>query len=229
MERQEIDARRRGSRWARGRRTPTIVSVTYFPDSSIARDAEQLLRDTSPEHLVNHCLRSFVWADQLAQLEGVPFDAEVLFVAAALHDLGLVADFDTGLPFEVDGARAAADHLIGWGWPRPRAGAVADAVELHMAPELPDPPEPEAYLLWHATTVDVSGSRFEEMPEAVVRRTLARFPRLGFAAGFGELFADQARRKPGTRVAEAVDGGILGRIALHPLELEEARRRRPSA
>ena len=42
-----------------------------FPDSAIARSAQELLRDTSPEHLVNHCLRSFVWAEHLAVIDDV--------------------------------------------------------------------------------------------------------------------------------------------------------------
>ena len=191
-----------------------------FPDSAIARSAQELLRDTSPEHLVNHCLRSFVWAEHLAVIDDIAYDREVLFVAASLHDLGLLPSFDHGLAFELDGAAASRALVAGRGWPAPRADAVAATVELHVAEQVFPEQGGEVHLLWHATGLDVSGSRVGDLPPSVVRSTLALRPRRDFRTGFGDLFRDQAVRKPDTRAGQLVRTGILERIETCPLDAE---------
>jgi HD superfamily phosphodiesterase len=68
-------------------------------DSSLAREAEDLLRSVAPPFLVNHSFRSHFFAVGLADRDGVRFDEELLYVAALLHDIGLVEEFDTGRCF----------------------------------------------------------------------------------------------------------------------------------
>jgi hypothetical protein len=55
------------------------------PDSLLARRAEELVREVSPPFLANHCRRCFEWSTALAQRDGVRFDAELLYVGAALQ------------------------------------------------------------------------------------------------------------------------------------------------
>src|SRR5438094_5290543 len=127
------------------------------PDSRLARRAEELVTDVSPAFLTNHSFRSHFFAVALAERDRVRFDAELLYVAALLHDLGLVARFDTGRCFEEDGADAAAALAAGVGWPPERSEALAEAIRLHLAVAVELEDGPEAFLLWHSTGLDVVG------------------------------------------------------------------------
>ena len=78
--------------------------------------------------------------------------------------------------------------------------------------------DPESHLLQVATGWEAVGRRPEEFPPDARAEMLARYPRLGFGAGFLACFEDQARRKPGSAAAAWVDKDVAGRIAANPLE-----------
>ena len=186
------------------------------PDSRLAAEAEELVRTSSPAFLTNHCLRSYAWSVALAEHDRVRFDAELLYLAALLHDLGLVRRFDTGSCFEEDSAGAAAALAATAGWASERCEALAEAIRLHVAVAVALEDGPEAYLLWHATGLDVTGHRHGDLPRPFVADVVAEYPRLDFKHGFMELLAGQAARKPGCWAAGAVAGGIGERIAAAP-------------
>jgi hypothetical protein len=188
------------------------------PDSSLAREAEDLLRTASPAFLTNHSFRSHAWAIALAERDRVRFDSELLYVAALLHDIGLLAQYDTGRCFEEDGAHVAAELAVGEGWPAERSEALAEAIRLHTAIDISLEDGPEAYLLWHATGVDVTGHRYGEIDADTVFAVVASYPRLDFARGFTELVADQAARKSGCWANRVIEGGLAERIAAAPFE-----------
>ena len=107
------------------------------PASPVARKARNLLLSVAPPFLFNHSVRSYAWAVALAQHDSTEFDAEVLYIAALLHDIGLVATFDSGGCFEEDGGLAAERLVLDGGSPLSQARAVRDAIRLHMAVDLP--------------------------------------------------------------------------------------------
>jgi len=185
-------------------------------DSRLARRAERLVAEVSPPFLTNHCFRSHFFAVALAERDRVRFDVELLYVAALLHDLGLVARFDTGRCFEEDGADAAAALAMEEGWPPERCEALADAIRLHLAIAVEVEDGPEAFLLWHSTGLDVAGSRLGELSVEAVTAVLASYPRLDFKEGFTALVADQAERKPACWAAAAMQRGLGERIAAAP-------------
>lgn len=188
-----------------------------FPDSVIAREAQSLLRATSRPALINHSLRSYLWAVELAQIDRVSYDPEVLFVAAALHDLGLEEQFDSGIAFELDGARVARDLALSHGWSAGRVRAAEAAVALHMEPYIAQD-EGAAYLLWHATGLDVSGQRLHEMSDHVAAQVLDDHPWLDFTEQFSGLLARQVNSKPRSgRAPDLVGEGLLQRLAACPL------------
>jgi hypothetical protein len=189
-----------------------------IPDSRLAGHAEELIRTFSPDFLTNHSLRSYAWSVALAYRDHVRFDPELLYVASLLHDIGLVARFDTGRCFEEDGAAAAADLAAADGWPDERRETLAEAIRLHVAVEIGLEDGPEAYLLWHATGLDVTGHRHGELSPKIVDEVVTAYPRLEFKRGFTELIADQAARKPNPNcwAARATAGGIAERIAAAP-------------
>jgi hypothetical protein len=197
------------------RRTAFALPI---PDSRLAGDAEEVVRTCSPLFLANHCLRSYAWSVALAGRERVRFDAELLYVAALLHDLGLVPRFDMGSCFEEDSAAAAVELAAAAGWPHERREALADVIRLHVAVSVALEEGPEAYLLWHATGLDVTGHRFGDLAPEVTNDVIARYPRLDFKRGFTDLLAGQAARKPLCWAATAIAGGIGERIAAAPFE-----------
>jgi HD domain len=196
---------------------PSPVTCTgldlQIPDSRFAREAEELLRMSSPDFLTNHCYRSYAWAVALAEHDRVRFDPELLYIAALLHDLGLVDRFDTGGCFEEDGARVAADLAAVEGWSAERTEALAEAIRLHVAVESAIDDGPEAYLLWHATALDVTGSRHGDLASTVLTGVVDAYPWLDFKRAFTGLIVDQAARKPTCWAAAAIRGGIAERIA----------------
>ena len=109
------------------------------PDSSALARARELIADVAEPFLVNHSVRSYAWAVELAQHDRLKFDAEILYVSALLHDIGLVPAYDLGGSFEIDSAIAAKRLMRDAREPDERAGAVYDVIALHkdeaMAPD----------------------------------------------------------------------------------------------
>jgi hypothetical protein len=139
-------------------------------------------------------------------------------VAALLHDIGLVEEFDTGRCFEEDSAEAAVRLAADNEWAAERSERLAEAIRLHVATDIELADGPEAFLLWHSTGLDVGGHRHEEVSSAVLAAVLDAYPRLDFKEGFTGLIADQATRKPVCWAARAMDGGLADRVAAAPFE-----------
>jgi hypothetical protein len=188
------------------------------PDSALARQARGLLLDVASPSLVNHSVRSYAWAVELARHDGLRFDPEILYVSAMLHDIGLVPGYDLGGGYDVDGAIAAERLARDVGAPDDRARAIYDVIALHNLETLPPDPAVEVVLLWDSTGVDVTGERFADVAAAVVPRLLAAYPRLSFKREFTALLLDQASRKPTSVAAEMVAAGILDDIARAPFD-----------
>lgn len=188
------------------------------PDSAFARQARELITDVAPAFLVNHSVRSYAWAVELARHDDLRFDPEILYVSALLHDIGLVPAYDIGGCFEVDGGIAAERFALEHGQPAARARVIYDVIALHMLETLPPDPESEVVLLWDSTGVDVTGDRIDDVRPEAIPAVIAAYPRLDFKREFAAAFADQATRKPACRVAEMVAAGTLEAIEAAPFD-----------
>src|SRR6187549_2042918 len=83
-----------------------------IPDSKIAREAAELVRQHESELLFNHSVRVFVFGAMKGIRQNLRLDSELLYVASLFHDLGLVDAYHTDSKrFEVDGADAAREFL----------------------------------------------------------------------------------------------------------------------
>jgi HD domain len=189
------------------------------PDTAACRSALDVATGYYSPALLNHCVRSYLWAAYLGAAGGMGVDAELLYVAAVLHDLGLLAEFDNhALPFEVGGGHVAAVFAAGAGWPAERRRRVAGVIVAHMADSVDPGADPEGFLLERATAFEISGRAPEDFPEELRSAVLDRYPRLDLAAQFLACFEEQARRKPQSQAATAVRTGVAGRLAANPLE-----------
>ena len=198
--------------------SPLVALGMPVPDSAIAKQARELIGDVEEPYLVNHSIRAYAWAVELALHDGLDFDPEILYVSAALHDIGLVPAYDLGGCFETDGAIAAQRFALDHGQAPARAKAIYDVVELHMAATLPPTATAEDILLEASTGTDVTGYRIEDVRPASIPAVLAAYPRLTFKRDFAAAFVDQASRKPACRVAEMVRTGKLEAIANAPYD-----------
>jgi len=189
------------------------------PSTAVAEQALEVCTAYSTTALLHHCRRSYVWAAAYAVERGMEFDAELLFVAAMLHDIGLTPSFDNhALPFEQAGGHVAWVFGAGAGWPVPRRQRAAEIIVKHMWDAVDPEDDAEGYLLEIATGLDISGRNPQWWPEELRAEVLADFPRLGLGPEFTACFAAEAERKPESSAAAAMAGGVAGRIAANPLD-----------
>jgi uncharacterized protein len=106
-----------------------------------------------------HCLRVHALAEELAKVERLSYDAEILRVAALLHDVGLYKAY--AFRDAPDHARRSADvaeRLLKDGdFPPQATRAVIDAI-VHHPPGTPPGTSVEAALLKDAVALDYLGA-----------------------------------------------------------------------
>src|ERR1700756_1906683 len=89
-----------------------LISGIRIPDSKLASEIMQFVRDTESTLLFNHSSRVYYFGSLAGQRRGFKFDAELLYAGAMFHDMGLVPAYSSDADrFEVDGANAARDFL----------------------------------------------------------------------------------------------------------------------
>lgn len=190
------------------------------PDTLAARGALALAEQYQSTAITAHAVRSWLWAEAFARVDGITgIDRELLYVAAVLHDIGTVTEFDNHtLSYEHAGGHVGVALTAGAGWDPARRERVLEVVVRHNWPSVDPARDAEGYLLETATALDISGARPDALPADFVREVLAAHPRGTLAAEFGACVVDQAARKPDTAARRLVDGGVLDRLATHPLE-----------
>ncbi|MET9604795.1 HD domain-containing protein [Streptomyces sp. NPDC006512] len=188
-------------------------------DSGPARSAFEIASEYADAALLNHSVRSYAFAAEHARVHGIAYDAELLYVSALLHDLGLTAPFDSHtLPFEEAGGHVARMFTAGLGWAPARRARAEEVIVLHMRDDVDAAEDAESHLLQVGTSADVSGLRVTDFDPEFTAGLLAAYPRLGFGAAFLGLVEDQAVRKPQCAAAAYVAGGAAKRIAANPLD-----------
>jgi hypothetical protein len=198
--------------------TDELVAGIRRPDTTVAALAYEVATTYCTPAIVNHCVRSYIWGAAYAAERAINFDAELLYVSAMLHDIGLVAEFDSyTVPFEDAGGHVAWVFAAGAGWPVERRLRAAEVIIRHMrGTELSD--DVEGYLLAIATSLDISGRHPEWWPESFRQDVVDTYPRLSLREEFVSCFEDQARRKPESAAAISVANGIAARMAANVLD-----------
>ncbi|MBV8910658.1 MAG: HD domain-containing protein [Gammaproteobacteria bacterium] len=176
--------------------SPRAVAGIALPDTALARAAADMAQAASPDFLFRHCMRTYVFAALLAAHDHIDYDAEMIFIAAALHDLGLTTAYATADHcFEMDGADAAKAFLVSRGVADARAELVWDAIAMHTSMLLERRP-PQVGLIGGGAGADVFGSGIAFLPKEKLHAVLAAFPRGEFNIQFRDLLVDHCRRKP---------------------------------
>lgn len=169
-----------------------------------------------------HVLRSWLWAEGFAVVQGLAdVDHELLYVAAVLHDIGTVTEYDNHtISYEHAGGHVGVALTAGAGWPAARRQRVLDVIVRHNWPSVDPQVDVEGHLLEIATALDISGARFDVLPAEFRREVVSAHPRGTLAQEFGACVLDQAGRKPTTSARRLIDGGLIQKLDHNPLELE---------
>ncbi|MGF6711037.1 hypothetical protein QFZ41_002001 [Luteibacter sp. W1I16] len=173
-----------------------------LPDSGIAREATELLRDTRSELLFTHSVRVYLWGALAGRRKDIAFDPELLYVGAMFHDLGLTGPFHSSpLRFEVDGANAARDFLRGHGIAEADVYKVWMAIALHTTPGVPEFMHAEAALLQTGAAMDVAGRFYDDFTDEERDAVTAAYPRADtFGHDIIDMFHEGLKDRPATTI-----------------------------
>lgn len=178
--------------------TETIAGVS-IPDSTLAREATELVRDAASDLIYDHSRRVFVFGALRGQEQGLEFDPELLYVGAMFHDLGLTEAYRRDdQRFEIDGADEARRFLTSHGIADDRAELVWQGIALHTTPEIPLHMAPEVALVTRGVELDVLGIGYDAITEEQRQAVVAAHPRPDFKEQILGAFTDGIRHRPET-------------------------------
>jgi len=176
-----------------------FIADIKIPDSKLAAGAAELLRDHGDDLLWNHSHRVFLFGALQGQNAGMKFDAELLYISALFHDLGLTKKYSSpDKRFEVDGANAASSYLQSHGVPQESTRLVWDAIALHTTIGIAQYKEPEVALIYSGVGYDVMGENFDSITEVVREKVVAAYPRNDFKNKILPAFLEGFKHKPET-------------------------------
>jgi hypothetical protein len=166
-----------------------------IPDSQLAREITDLVRDTESPLLFHHSSRVYYFAALAGKRRGLSFDPELLYAGAMFHDMGLTPQHRSAhLRFEVDGANVARDFLHSHGIAQADVDTVWTAIALHTTPGIPEHMHPVVALVTAGVEMDVLGIDYghfgDQEREAVVQAH--------FKEAIIQTFYDGIRHKPET-------------------------------
>ena len=192
-----------------------IVAGVAIPDSTIAREATELVRAAAKPLLFDHSRRVFLFGSLHGRRLGLRADPELLYVGAMFHDLGLTETYRRAdQRFELDGADEARRFLTAHGVAEADIRTVWEAIALHTTPEVPYRLEPEVALVTAGVEMDVLGIGHGDLDAGDVAAVVAAHPRPNFKerilAAFTEGFRDRPATTFGTVNADVLEHCVPG-------------------
>jgi hypothetical protein len=176
----------------------TAAGVTV-PDTKLARDATELVRDSTTDLVYHHSRRVFWFGSLQGRNRGLSFDPELLYIGAMFHDLGLNEQFrGSGRRFEVDSAGEARRFLQSHGIPEDSIRRVWTSIALHTTPGIPEFMEPEVALVTAGVEYDVLGIGYHDISDADRAEITVLHPRPDFKHSILEAFTAGIAPKPET-------------------------------
>jgi HD domain len=179
--------------------TIAIEGITV-PDSKLVHEITELVRDTETPLLFHHSSRVFYWGALTGARRGLTFDPELLYAGAMFHDMGLTRRHSSSNErFEVDGANAARDFLLGHSISQRDVDTVWTAIALHTTPGIPQHMHPVIALVTAGVEMDVLGIAYSNFSDAEREAVVRAHPRSGqFKEDIIQAFYDGIRHKPDT-------------------------------
>lgn len=198
-----------------GRRSTADLDVPAPPDSALAREAEEAAAD-QPGPLLGHAYRTWIFGRSLAAIDGETIDDELFYVAALLHDTGLVSTV-AGEDFTRRSIADAAPLVDAHRGPDD-ARCVGDAISAHCTPGASiDIDGPLGFYVQSGAVLDLGGLRLQHLPRRLVDEALSAHPRTGLAEDIVPRISAEAKAVPDGRFALLRRSGFTLAIKMAPL------------
>jgi HD superfamily phosphodiesterase len=177
-----------------------VVEGAAIPDSKLAREITEVVRDTVTPLLFHHSSRVYYFGALAGMHRGLKFDPELLYAGAMFHDMGLTPRHSSpNERFEVDGANTARGFLRGHGISENEIDTVWTAIALHTTPGIPQHMHPTVALLTEGVETDVMGLAYREYSDVEREAVVKAHPRTEhFKEDIIQAFYDGIRHKPDT-------------------------------
>ena len=177
--------------------SPQSIAGIKIPDTALAREITEYIRDTEDDLLFNHSRRVFLFGTLQGHRRGLQPDPELLYAGAMFHDIGLTEGYRTSmLRFEVDGANAARDFLLERGVDEAAARKVWLSIALHTTPGVPEFLDPEIALVTAGVETDVLGLGRNDLSPGALEAVTAAHPRPDFKNRILRAFNDGMKHRP---------------------------------
>ena len=177
-----------------------IVEGVGIPDSKMAREITEVVRDTETPLFFHHSSRVYYFGALAGMHRGLKFDPELLYAGAMFHDMGLTPRHSScNERFEVDSANAARDFLRGHGISDAEIDTVWTAIALHTTPGIPEHMHPVVALLTAGVEMDVLGLAYHEYSDRAREAIVRACPRTEhFKEDIIQSFYNGIKHKPAT-------------------------------
>jgi HD superfamily phosphodiesterase len=177
-----------------------IVEGIAIPDSKLAREITEVVRDTVSPLLFHHSSRVYYFGALAGNRRGLKFDPELLYAGAMFHDMGLTKKHGSANErFEVDGANTARAFLQSRGIASTDIDTVWTAIALHTTPGIPQHMHPVVALVTAGVEMDVLGLAYNEYSGVERDAVVRAHPRTDhFKEDIIQTFYDGIKHKPDT-------------------------------
>ena len=189
-----------------------MTDILALPTGPLVATSLELVRSTESPPIVDHSIRTFLFARLLAEHEGAlndaAYDEQLLFAATVMHDLGLGEHARGHARFEVEGADLAAGVLREHGVPDADVERVWEAIALHSSHGLAERRGLLTYLTYRGVFVD-AGRITDGVATELRKEVLNAYPKLTDGRYLADAIIEHAQKSPA-----AAPPGSLGAYLL---------------
>ena len=189
-----------------------MADILALPTGPLVATSLELVRSTQSPPIVDHTIRTFLFARLLAEHEGAlndaAYDEQLLFAATVMHDLGLGEHARGHARFEVEGADLAAGVLREHGVPDADVERVWEAIALHSSHGLAERRGLLTYLTYRGVFVD-TGRITDGVAAELRKEVLNAYPKPTEGRYLADAIIEHAQKSPA-----AAPPGSLGAYLL---------------
>ena len=189
-----------------------MADILALPTGPLVAASLELVRSTESPPIVDHSIRTFLFARLLAEHEGAlndaAYDEQLLFAATVMHDLGLGEHAQGHARFEVEGADLAAEVLRQHGVPDADVERVWEAIALHSSHGLAERRGLLTYLTYRGVFID-AGRITDAVADELRKEVLNAYPRPTEGRYLADAIIEHAQKSPA-----AAPPGSLGAYLL---------------
>jgi hypothetical protein len=189
-------------------------NILSLPTGRLADASLSLARSTESPAILDHSIRTFLFARLLADHEGcfsdAAYDEDLLFAATVMHDLGLGEHARGRARFEVEGADLAAAVLREHGVAEADVDRVWEAIALHSSHGLAHRRGLLTYLTYKGVFID-AGRLADAVVEQLRDEVLGAYPKPSEGRYIAEAIIEHGKRS----AAAAPPGSLAAYLLLH--------------